>query len=117
MQLAKAAVAAGVETLLTTAGIGSAQVKRLLLAGGFGSHLRVTSAATIGLIPASLAAKARAVGNASLAGASMLLLDTRLRAQAEMIAGKARLVPLGGDPGFEKRFMAALSFPAGVDEE
>ena len=117
VQLAKAAIAAGVETLLASAGIRAPQVHRLLLAGGFGSHLSVTSAAAIGLIPATLAAKAQAVGNASLAGASMLLLDTRARAQAEHIAGKARLVPLGGDPGFAERFMAALSFPAGMDEE
>ena len=116
LQLAKAAVAAGVETLLATAGARLAEVKRLELAGGFGSKLNVASAAAIGLIPAALAGRAHAAGNASLAGAAALLLDTGLRAKAERIARMARVVPLGGDPGFEARFLAAMNFPM-ADEE
>jgi len=111
LQLAKAAVAAGVETLLAAAGIPAARVARLILAGGFGSRLSVPNAAAIGLIPSALAGKARAVGNAALAGAAALLLDTRLREKAERIAKKVELVPLGGDAGFEKRFLAAMDFP------
>ena len=111
VQLAKAAIAAGMETLLATAGAKPADVKQLLLAGGFGSRLNVTSAAAIGLIPAPFAAKAHAVGNASLAGASALLLDTRLRDRAEWIARSATVVQLGGDPAFEERFIDAMAFP------
>ena len=111
VQLAKAAIAAGVDTLLQVAGVSPAGVKRLELAGGFGSRLNVTSAAAIGLIPAALVGKARAVGNASLAGASALLLDKRLRAKAEAIAHSAQIVQLGGDAGFERRFLAAMAFP------
>lgn len=111
VQLAKAAIAAGMETLLAAAGAKPADVKQLLLAGGFGSHLSVASAVAIGLIPAALAGKAQAVGNASLAGAAALLLDTRLRKRAGWIASTAKVVQLGGDPGFEARFMAAMDFP------
>ncbi len=114
VQLAKGAIAAGVETLLDTAGIGPADVTRLELAGGFGSHLRVPSAVAIGLIPAALSGKAHAVGNASLAGAAALLLDTRLRTQAEQIAGMAQVIQLGGSETFEKRFLAAMDFPMGM---
>lgn len=118
VQLAKAAIAAGVETLLAAAGATPFEVKRVELAGGFGSHLSVQSAAAIGLIPAVLASKARPVGNAALAGAIALLLDTRLRAKADKLANEAVLVPLGGDPGFEARFIAAMNFPnAQGDEE
>ncbi len=115
LQLAKAAVAAGVETLLAAAGITPAQVKRLWLAGGFGSRLSVSSAVAVGLIPAALAGRAQAVGNAALAGAAALLLDTRLREKAERIARETELVPLGGDPGFESRFLAAMDFPWGAE--
>lgn len=115
VQLAKAAIAAGMETLLAAAGAKPADVKRLLLAGGFGSHLSVASAVAIGLIPAALAGKAQAVGNASLAGASALLLDTRLRDKADWIAKAAKVVQLGGDAGFEARFMAAMDFPWGEE--
>jgi len=115
VQLAKAAIAAGMETLLAAAGAKPADVKRLLLAGGFGSHVSVASAVAIGLIPAALAGKAQAVGNASLAGASALLLDTRLREKADWIANTAKIVPLGGDAGFEERFIAAMGFPWGEE--
>ncbi len=111
VQLAKAAVAAGVETLLAEAGISVSRVARLELAGGFGSRLSVPSAVAIGLIPAPLAGRARAVGNAALAGAAALLLDTRLRAKAEAIARRATLVPLGGNAAFEERFLADMNFP------
>jgi len=80
--------------------------------GGFGSKLSVPGAAAIGLIPAALSGKARAVGNASLAGAAALLLDTGLRQKAEQIAGNAQIVTLGGSAEFEQRFMTAMAFPA-----
>ena len=115
VQLAKAAIAAGMETLLAAAGTTPADVKRLDLAGGFGNRLSVASAVAVGLIPAAFAGKAHAVGNASLTGASALLLDTRLRRKAAQIASSAKIVQLGGDPGFERRFFAAMAFPC-VDE-
>ncbi len=111
VQLAKAAVAAAAETLFAEAGITASQVHRLWLAGGFGSRLNVASAAAVGLIPAALAGRASAVGNAALAGAAALLMDVGLREKAERIASGARVVPLGGDEGFEQRFLAAMNFP------
>ena len=84
---------------------------RLELAGGFGSRLNVSSAVAIGLIPAPLAGRARAVGNAALAGAAALLLDTRLRTKAEAIARRVTLVPLGGNAAFEERFLSDMNFP------
>lgn len=117
VQLAKAAIAAGVESLLAAAGISPAQVRRVLLAGGFGSRLRVQSAAAIGLIPAPLGPKARPIGNAALAGAAMLLLDTRLRTRVEALASAVRIVPLGGDAQFERRFLSAMRFPCAYDED
>ena len=111
VQLAKAAISAGIDTLLAVAGATPAGVKWLYLAGGFGNRLSVASAVAIGLLPAAFAGKARAVGNASLTGASALLLDMRLRQKALQIAASAKIVPLGGDPGFEQRFLAAMAFP------
>jgi len=111
VQLAKAAIAAGVETLLAAAGLSAGDVQRLALAGGFGSRLNVASAAAIGLIPAALAGKTYAAGNAALAGAAALLTDMRLRGKAEAFARTVEVLPLGGDPAFEKRFFANMDFP------
>ena len=52
VQLAKAAIAAGIETLMEAANVTADEIETLYIAGGFGSHLNVRSAARIGLIPA-----------------------------------------------------------------
>lgn len=109
VQLAKAAVAAGIETLLYTAGVAPAEVETFFIAGGFGSHLDVRSAAAIGLFPLSLTPKARVLGNAALAGAALLLNDTR-REEADRIARCALPVPLSGDPYFAAKFMENMNF-------
>ncbi len=116
VQLAKAAVCAATDTLLAAAGIAPRDVRRVFLAGGFGTHVRAAGAAAIGLLPAPLAVRAQAVGNAALAGAAMLLLDTGLRGKAEAIAGGASVLALGGDEGFEKRFLAGMDFPVCEEE-
>lgn len=69
LQLAKAAVFAGVRILLEESGIAGAEVERIYLAGGFGYKLSVEAACDIGLIPTSFRQKTVAVGNTALAGA------------------------------------------------
>ena len=110
VQLAKAAVAAGIETLLHTAGVAPADVWTLFIAGGFGSHLDPRSAAAIGLFPLALAPKVQVLGNAALDGAAGLLLDERLRETADAIARAAEAVPLGGHPLFAERFLRHMNF-------
>ena len=111
IQLAKAAIAAGMATLLDTAGTNYADVETLYIAGGFGSRLNVTSAAAIGLIPQALASRVRVIGNASLSGSLRLLLNHNSVAAAEMIAGKAVHVDLGGNPRFNAHYMEQILFP------
>lgn len=78
VQLAKGAIAAGIEILMERFGVGPEAVERVILAGGFGYYLRPEAAAAIGLLPESLAPKAQAGGNTALAGA--LLAGRRILA-------------------------------------
>ncbi len=110
VQLAKAAIAAGLETLLRNANLAPEDVDDLYIAGGFGSHLHIPSAVTIGLLPAALAAKARAIGNASLEGASRLLLSREEGEKARGIAARSRHVALGGNPMFNERYIENMMF-------
>ena len=110
VQLAKAAIAAGLETLLRSANLAPEDVDDLYIAGGFGSHLHIPSAVTIGLLPAALAAKARAIGNASLEGASRLLLSREEGEKARGIAARSRHVALGGNPMFNERYIENMMF-------
>ncbi len=110
VQLAKAAVAAGIDTLLETAGVGPKDVDSFLIAGGFGSHLNAESAAAIGLFPEVLAARAQVLGNGALTGAARMLLDRRQQERGVALTRLARHVDLGGDPKFNQHFIDRMLF-------
>ncbi len=110
VQLAKAAIAAGMAVLLETAGVGPDEVQVLYVAGGFGSHLNMESAVTIGLLPSGLAGRAQSVGNAALAGASMALLDRDAQQAMARIASAAVPVHLGGNPQFNEAYVEQMLF-------
>lgn len=110
VQLAKAAIAAGIALLLHHAQINADAVFRLYVAGGFGSHLDLQSAAAIGLLPQALVPGAVVLGNAALAGASELLLDQTLLADTQAIVRRSQHVPLAGDPLFNDTYIENMLF-------
>ncbi len=109
-QLAKAAIAAGIETLMKVSNTSAEQVSQLYIAGGFGGHINVSSAVQIGLIPGELGDKVQFIGNGALSGAANLLLDCRYRSEIRRIAKEAISVNLGGDPNFNECFVDHLYF-------
>ena len=111
MQLAKAAVAAGIQTLLEVSETTCDQIETLYIAGGFGSHLNIESAVKIGLIPEEVEDRVQVIGNAALAGASQLLLDSRKLGDLRTIAANSKHWNLGGNPSFNENYMNAMLFP------
>lgn len=111
LQLAKAAIAAGIQTLLDASGTACEEIETFYLAGGFGSHLNIANAAAIGLIPEALVGKAKVIGNAALAGAARLLLDSSSTDEIRAIAGASRHYNLGGNPVFNENYMEQMLFP------
>lgn len=107
---AKAAIAAGIETLLHLHDLPAAGIGRLFLAGGFGLHLSIPNAIACGLLPGFTEAQISAVGNTSLGGTYLALLDRSLA--AEMADLDAKTIELNLDPGFEDRFLDHLSLPS-----
>jgi len=110
VQLAKAATHAGILSLLSAANCSTDAVETVYLAGGFGSHLNIRSAARIGLIPAELADRVRVLGNAALDGAALLLMDTNLREHTAAMRKKAQHVRLDGNPAFSEAYVNAMLF-------
>lgn len=110
VQLAKSAICAGMKTLLATAQIEPESVRELIVAGGFGSKLDVFSAERIGLLPEGFAKKARAVGNAAGAGASMLLLNQDMLRQSEELAKVCQTIELSGSPLFMEHYVENMMF-------
>ena len=111
LQLVKAAVAAGVITMLEEAGLAETEIERLWLAGGFGSYLDPQDAAAIGMIPQTLASRAFAGGNLALRGAEMLLFSEKLRTEAKQLAEETSEIPLASHKTFQAAFIDEMSFP------
>ena len=112
LQLAKSAICAGMLTLLEAEGIAAEGPHRLIIAGGFGSILNLHSAACIGLFPAELEGRACAIGNAALAGASMMLLRGEFQAQGTALAEISETVDLSSSPVFMDNYVECMSFNA-----
>lgn len=117
VQLAKGAIAAGIKTICHHVGIPVSQIDALYIAGGFGSHADIQNAAAIGLIPRELKDKAVVLGNASLQGAVMLLLQRGFESDTMMLAGRAVTVPLGGSGIFAEYYMECMMFEENTDEK
>ena len=110
LQLAKAAVAAGIQVLLEEAGLTAGEIDRVYLAGGFGTHLDPQAAAAIGMLPEELAGKTVSVGNSALAGAAMALLDGHSRAAMDEIQKQCKYIELSGDSRFNRAFPQHMMF-------
>jgi uncharacterized 2Fe-2S/4Fe-4S cluster protein (DUF4445 family) len=108
---AKAAVYAGIRTLLERGGHGIGDVERLVLAGGFAAHLRIENAITIGLLPEIPLEKYDVVGNGSLAGAYAALGDGGVWEELHRIAAQPESCHLAETSEFEDRFIDALAIP------
>jgi uncharacterized 2Fe-2S/4Fe-4S cluster protein (DUF4445 family) len=117
LQLACGAIRAGINILLRHAGLQTADLKSVLIAGGFGSFIRRNNAQRIGLLPADLDhRRVHYVGNVSLAGARWVVLSTEARKQAEELAQQTRLVQLSTDRGFQREFAEAMIFPRSLPQ-
>ncbi len=108
---AKAAIGAGIETLLETAGITAAEISRVYLAGGFGMHLNVPNAIAIGLLPGFRPEQVRVVGNTSLAGALLGLIDRTTLDEMEALRERVEVIELNLAEGFEDRYVEHLMLP------
>lgn len=111
IQLAKGAVASGVEMLLRAAGLAAEEIDRIVVAGAFGTHLGLESAVRIGLLPDLPLERFRQVGNAAGAGARMALLSVKERATAEQLARRVEYLELTAKPEFSGVFARAMRFP------
>lgn len=108
---AKAAIGAGIEVLLETAGIRAADIGKVYLAGGFGMHLNVAHAIAIGLLPGFRGEQVRVVGNTSLAGALLALVDRTALGEMEELREQVDVIELNLTDGFEDRYIEHLMLP------
>ena len=111
VQLAKAAMRAGIEVLCRHCGVDVQEVSRIMLAGGFGNFIRRSNARRIGLLPPVPTSRIEFVGNAASEGAKMALLSRSCRRDAELISRNTEYVELATRPDFQDLFAEHLMFP------
>jgi uncharacterized 2Fe-2S/4Fe-4S cluster protein (DUF4445 family) len=111
IQLAKGAIRAGLEVLLDATGAAPEEVQEVIIAGAFGSFLKVQSALQVGLLPHLPNARYRQIGNAALAGARWALLSRQVRERAQQIASQTNYLELTTYPKFNRRFALGMLFP------
>ena len=104
-QLAKAAVRTGIEVLTKEYGITMDEIDKVYIAGGFGYHLNINKAASIGLIPKELATKATAAGNTSLAGAVKFISDANASDTIQRIKNASEDIILANDNDFQELYL------------
>jgi len=108
---AKAAIGAGIDTLLDVAGVSAGEIGRVYLAGGFGMHIEVAHAIGMGLLPGFAENQVRVVGNTALAGALLALLDRGVLDEMESLRGRIEVIELNLQEAFEDRYIDHLSLP------
>jgi len=106
---AKAAIGAGIDTLLDVTGISAREIGRVYLAGGFGMHIEVAHAIGMGLLPGFVEEQVRVVGNTSLAGALLALLDCGVLVEMESLRSRIEVIELNLQDSFEDRYIDHLS--------
>lgn len=110
IQMAKAAIRAGVDILVKKAGIAFDEVDNCYLAGGFGTKIDITKAAGIGLIPKELEMKTIPVGNTVLAGTKEVLLGRISKDELEKIQTMADVINLAEENDFEELYLSYMDF-------
>jgi uncharacterized 2Fe-2S/4Fe-4S cluster protein (DUF4445 family) len=109
IQLAKAALRAGIDLLIQHAG--SPEVHDIRLAGAFGAHIDPIYAMAIGLIPDCPPAGVRSVGNAAGSGAVQALLSRTKRVEMQDVVRGVVKIETATEPRFQELFVAAMAFP------
>jgi uncharacterized 2Fe-2S/4Fe-4S cluster protein (DUF4445 family) len=110
IQLAKAAIRSGIETLLDLAGVRPDELDEVLIAGGFGNYLNKENAQRLGMIPNVALDRVKFVGNAALVGSRLALVSIEMRSRAERLARTIRHIQIAGTPNFRMRFTEAMLF-------
>jgi uncharacterized 2Fe-2S/4Fe-4S cluster protein (DUF4445 family) len=110
LQLAKAAIRAGIKILKKSAGIDNSRIEKLLLAGAFGNYIQKASALRIGLLPHVSQERIHFIGNAAGGGALEILLNRAIRANCQALAGRVEYIELASRPDFQDIFTNCLMF-------
>jgi len=111
LKRAKAAIYAGFTVLAQSVGVPLEMVEQILIGGSFGKYINVEKAVQIGLLPDMPWDRFKFLGNTSIQGAYLALLDWRNRDRIRDIASQMTYIELSADNTFYDAFMSAMFLP------
>jgi uncharacterized 2Fe-2S/4Fe-4S cluster protein (DUF4445 family) len=111
LKRAKAAIYAGFTVLAQSVGVPLEMVEQILIGGSFGKYINVEKAVQIGLLPDMPWDRFKFLGNTSVQGAYLALLDWRYRDRVKDIASQMTYIELSADNTFFDAFMSAMFLP------
>ena len=110
VQLAKAAIRAGIELLAETMGVTAADIQQVYLAGAFGNYMDPASACRIGMIPPVLQDRIVPIGNAAGEGTKLCALSREAFRYSQRLAEETEFLELASLPRFQDCYVDALEF-------
>lgn len=110
IQLAKAAISAGITVLMKEIGISEDGLEKISVAGAFGNYICKYNAMEMGLIPRINAEKVCSLGNCAGVGASMVLLSEKAERQGDEAACRIEHIQLAETPNFSEEYMKSMNF-------
>lgn len=110
VQLAKAAIRAGIELMCKRMGVKAEDIRQVLLAGAFGNYLDPRSACAIGMIPPVLRERIIPIGNAAGEGAKMAVLNVEEYEYSKRLAQGTEFLELASMPEFNDCYVDCLCF-------
>lgn len=110
LQLAKAAIRAGIRILQNKIGIDDNDIEQVFLAGAFGNYIRKENAVRIGLLPKLPIERIHFIGNAASSGAIMMLLSSKQRDYASKLAKRMEHIETAKERDFEQIFTSQMAF-------
>lgn len=111
IQLAKAAIFAGVSILMKRLRLKPSSIKNVYAAGAFGTYVDASSAIRIGMYPDVPVDRIKFIGNAAGSGARMCLKSTKMRDLADKLSRKVEYIELAAEKDFQQEFAQAMFLP------
>lgn len=110
IQLAKGAISAGISMLLSELKLTIEEISEVIIAGSFGYHINADSIKKVGLIPKGFKGFTTFVGNSSVEGARLALINKCIMEEIVNLKDNIKVVELSTRDDFQKYFIEALSF-------
>ena len=109
MQMAKAAILAGIKLLFKKVGCDLDSIKTVYLAGGF-SKIPVSTLTSLNIFPFDISGKLKCIGNGALTGATMVLLSKEMEEMSREFSNQVTRIELGSADDFQNEFLCSFDF-------